>query len=120
MDKESCLANEFEWGALNRVQIEMKVVWPVRVIASRIPRVEIDATEIHNPEERRQIMDDGKLDDVAGGMGDRTYIEPVRSRHWSAFLKEELATGAIRISLHDHGAILQVREKIGRSLGIIA
>ena len=71
--------------------------------------VQINAAEIDHPKQRRQILNDGKIDDVARPVLDRTQLDPRRTRRGRALHEKEFARSAIRISLHHHRAILKMR-----------
>ena len=43
----------------------MQVVGPIDVVAARIPRVQIDAAEVDDPQQRGEAVNDGEVDDVA-------------------------------------------------------
>ena len=43
-----------EGGALDGVEIEVQVVRAVGVVAARVPGVEVDAAEVHHPEQRER------------------------------------------------------------------
>src|SRR5262249_35590622 len=65
---ERRLAHLVEAGAGNGVEIEVQIIGAVYVVAAGVPGIEIDAAEIHYPEQRSQVLHDGKVDDVARGV----------------------------------------------------
>ena len=50
----------------------MQVVGAVDVVAARVPLVEIDAAEVDDPEQRREILDDREVDDAPRRVLDRS------------------------------------------------
>ena len=97
----------------------MQIIGPIDIIAAGIPRVEIDAAEVHNPQQRRQVLDDGKADHVARAVLDRADLDPVGPRRRRPLHEEELAIDAAGIALHHHRAILQMRQQHRRDCGIV-
>ena len=93
------------------IQVEVQVIWPIDIIAFRIPLIEIDASEIDHPEQGGEIVNDRKVDDVARVVLDPASANPVGARHWRTLHEKELSTGAVRIPLHDHRAIADVRQE---------
>src|SRR6185312_5345948 len=89
----------------------MQDIGTIGIVARRIPRVEIDAAQIHDPEQRRQVLDHRKIDDAARSMFDGARLDPVRPWVWSAFHEEALLRDPVRIALHDHRPIVKVREQ---------
>jgi hypothetical protein len=49
----------------------MQVVGAMRVVARRIPLIQIDAAKIDGPQQRREIVDDREFDEIARGVLDR-------------------------------------------------
>jgi hypothetical protein len=77
VDPKSRLAHTAEVGAGYRIEIEVDVIGPIHVVASGIPGIEIDAAEIHEPQKRGKVLNDGKVDYVPGGVLDRTEPDPL-------------------------------------------
>src|SRR5581483_9620007 len=100
-------------------QIEMQVIGAVYVIAARIPRIEIDAAEIDDPEQGTEILDDGEIDDAFRGMLNGAYSNPSRTWRRRAFHEEKFTGSPVRVTLHDHGAVLQVRQQVRRNIRVI-
>ena len=46
------LKHPVEPGALHRVEIEMEIVGTVDIVTACVPGIEIDAAEVHHPEQR--------------------------------------------------------------------
>ncbi len=42
--------NPFEVSSFHRIQVEMQVVRPVHLITTRVPGIQVNATEIHQPQ----------------------------------------------------------------------
>lgn len=97
----------------------MQIVGPIDVVASRIPWIQVDAAQIDDPEQRREIVHDREVDDIARGVLDRTGAKPIGPRFWRALHKEERTARPLRIAFHDHGAASQVRQEDGRDGGVI-
>jgi hypothetical protein len=97
----------------------VKIVRAIVVVAAAVPRVEIDTAEVDHPEQRSEIVDDGEVDDVGFHVTDGAGADPIRAVFGRALHEEKLAFGAIGVALHHHGAILQVRQKPSRDVGIV-
>ena len=97
----------------------MQVVGPIDVVTRRVPLVEIDAAEVDDPEQRRQVVDHRKVDDVARVVIDPAGANPVGPRRRRALHEEELAGGAVRVALHHHRAIADVRQQDRRDVGVV-
>ena len=52
-------------------------------------------------------------------MGDGAELNPVRPRNRRALHEEELARRAVRVALHDHRAIAEVRQQHVRHVGVV-
>ena len=72
------------------------------------------------PEQRRQIVDDGEVDDVARAVLDRAGANPRRPRRRRALHIEEVAGNAVRIALHHHRAVADVRQQNVGDADVIA
>src|SRR5215471_1450620 len=105
MNQQRGFANALEFGALHWIQVEMEIIRTIHVVTTRIPWIQINAAQIDDPQQRGQVAYDREINDAARGVFDGTDLDPVRPWHRRALLKKEIASGAIRISLHDHGAI---------------
>ena len=103
----------------HRVEVEVQVVGAVDVVAARVPLVQVDAAEVDDPEQRRQILHDRKVDDIAGPVLDRAELDPLRAGRGRALHEEELPRRAVRIPLHHHGAIGQVRDQPVRNVRVV-
>jgi hypothetical protein len=86
-DDQSALAYQLERRALAWVEIEMHIVRPVVVVASRVPLIEIDASEVDDPQQRREIIDHRKVDDLLVAVRDRAGANPRRPRLGASFMK---------------------------------
>jgi hypothetical protein len=109
-DQQRDLTNPIEIRARHRIQIEMHVVRPVHVVAAGVPLVQVDAAQVHEPQQRSEVLDHREVDDVSAFVLDGTDIDPVGPRRRRPFHKKEFAGRAVRIALHDHGAVLDVRQ----------
>jgi hypothetical protein len=109
-----------EIRADHRIQIEVQEIGPVIVIAAGIPGVQIDTTQIDQPEQAGEVLGQRKLDHVAAPVNDRTDLGPVRTRPRGALHVEEIALRAVRISLHDDGAIGEMGQEPRRDVSVIA
>ncbi len=65
---------------LDRIEVEMKVIGAVDVVAPRVPRVEVDAAEVDDPQQRGKVADYREIDDVSRGVLDGTDLYPLGSR----------------------------------------
>ena len=97
----------------------MDVVGPVDVVAPRVPLVQVDAAEIHHPEQRGEILDHGEVDDVGRLVLDRAQLDPVRTRRGRALHEEELAPGPVGVALHDHGPVAEMGQQRARDVRVV-
>ena len=47
-----------ERRALAGIEVEVQIVGPIDVVAARIPLVQVDAPEVDDPEQRREVLHD--------------------------------------------------------------
>src|SRR5688500_16262121 len=85
----------------------------------RITLIQVDAYEIDHPHQRSDILDHRKVDDVVVAMIDRARLDPLRSRHGCALHEEKVAVRTVRIALHHHCPILDVRQQVLRHVGVV-
>ena len=117
-ERRQCVTNDERRGAnvvercrRHRIEVEVQVIGAVDVVAARVPRIEIDAAEVDEPKERREILHDRKGNDIARSMRDRARFDPRGTRFRRALHEEPLAGGAVRIALHDHRAVREMRQQ---------
>ena len=114
------LAHPGERRAGTGIEIEVQMVGPVGVVAARVPRVEVDAAQVHDPEERGEVLHHGKGDQVG-----RLVHRSRRSRaspdaaDGRALHEEALPVDAVGIALHHHRAVAEVRQQGGRHVGVV-
>ena len=77
-DLERRVQHLCEGRARDRVQVKVQIVGTVHIIAFGIPLIQIDASQVDDPQEAGEIVDDREVDDVAGAMFDGAYVYPVR------------------------------------------
>ena len=53
-------ADSLEFRARHRIEIEVQIIGPINVIAARVPLIEIDASEIDDPQQRSASCTMGK------------------------------------------------------------
>src|SRR5207249_1438786 len=91
-----------ELRAGSRIEVEVEVVRLVYVVAAGVPLVQIDAAEVHYPEQGRDVIDDGEVDHVGRCVLHGADVEPFRVVRGRVFHKEEVAGRAVGVALHDH------------------
>src|SRR5262245_49667604 len=97
----------------------MDVIGAIHVVARRVPLIEVDAAEIDHPHQRGGILNHREVDDPFRSVIDRADFDPVGARRRRTFHEEELAGRAVRIALHHHRAIVDVREQYIRDIGVV-
>ena len=97
----------------------MQIVGPVDVVTARVPLVQVDATKIDHPHQRRKVLDHWKIYDVPRRVLDMAELNPVGPRRGRTLHKKEVARCAIWIALHHHGAICQMRQQERRNVGVV-
>src|SRR5262249_26157978 len=118
-DDQRGFANVIEGCTRAGVQIEMNVVRTIDVIAARVPLIQVDASEIDYPEQRWHVVDDRKVNDIAGTVRDRTRANPFRTRDGGALHEEGVTRRAIRIAFHDHRPVAYVRYQHRRQIRVV-
>ena len=58
------------------IEIEMKIIRPIDIVAARVPLVEVDAAEVDHPQQRGDILNHREIDDVARVVRDRAGLQP--------------------------------------------
>ena len=109
-----------EADLLAGIEVEVQVIGPIDVVAARIPFVQVDAAQIHDPEQRGQVVDHRKVDHVPGRVLDRARLDPGRPRTGCALHEEEVTGGAVGIALHHHRAVADVGQQHGRDASVVA
>ena len=75
-DEQRRLEDLLERRSRTRIEVEMKIIGPIDVVAARVPLVEVDASEIDDPEQRGDILNHREIDDVARVVLDRAGLQP--------------------------------------------
>ena len=107
------LDNAIEGRAVAGIEIEVHVVRPVDVVAGGVPLIQIDAAEIDHPHQRGEILDHREQDDALRSVIDLADLDPRGARLRRALHEEEFARGAVRIALHHHRTVADVRQQHG-------
>jgi len=84
------------------------------IVTPRVPRVQVDASQIDEPQQRCEILDDRKCDDVARAVRDRARLDPWRTRLRGPLHEKALARSTVGIALHHHRAVGEMRQQHGR------
>ena len=116
---ERGLGDPREGDVLAGIEVEVEVVGSIDVVAARVPLIQVDAAEVHDPEESGHVLNDREVDDVTRSVLDGAGLDPLGPRRRCAFHEEERAGSAVGVALHDHGAVAQVRQQGGRDLQIV-
>ena len=101
------------------IEIEVHVIGPIDVVASRVPLVEIDTPQIDDPHQRGPILNHRKIDDSARAVLDVADLDPVRPRAGRPLHEEELPRRPVRIAFHDHGAVTKMRQQHCRDVRVV-
>ena len=97
----------------------MQIVGPVNIVAAGVPLIKINAPEIDYPQQGRQVLDHGKVNDVSRRMIDGADLHPRGSRRRRMLHEKEVARRPVGVSLHDHGPIPEVRKKHRRHISVV-
>src|SRR5262245_45741352 len=97
----------------------MEIVGPIDLVARRIPLIEVDATEVDNPHQRRAILNHRKRNDAFRSVIDPADLDPRRPWLRRALHEEEVARGPMRVPLHHHRAVADVRQQHGGDIGVV-
>ena len=84
----------------------MEQVGQIGVIATRVPRVEIDAAEVDQPEQAGEILDyrESLRRWRRGGRMSQVGIH-VGFGVGGMFLEKKFAEGSVGVAFHDHGSV---------------
>ena len=118
-DDQRALAHLLERRALTRVKVEVYEVRPIDVVAFRVPLVQIDAPEIDDPKQRRQVVNNRKVERVARPVLDNARADPVRPRRRRPLHEEEWTCHTVGIALHHHCAVADVWKQHGRYIRVV-
>jgi hypothetical protein len=118
-DDQGGLDDFLERGAVTGVEVEMQVVGRIDVVARGVPLVQVDAPEVHHPQQRCLVLDHREVDDVAVAVIDPARLDPRRPRRRCALHEEEGPAGAVRIALHHHRAVTDVRQQDVGDVGVV-
>ncbi len=113
------LAYLIEGRALPGVEIEVDIVGTIDIVTPCVPLIEVDAPQVDQPEQRGHVVDDREIDDVAGLVLDGARANPGGTRHRRPLHEEEFARGTVRITLHHHRAVPDVRKQDSRNVRVI-
>src|ERR1700735_535858 len=113
------LENSFEFCPFNRIEIKLQKIGTVNIVAARVPGIQVNAAKIHNPHERRNVLDHREVDHISRAVLDGTHWNGRRPAGRGALHEEKSTVDAIWIALHDHGAVYQVRHQVRRNVEII-
>ncbi len=94
-------ADVLEGDAGRRVEIDAKLVGVVEVVRAHRVRVQVDAAEVHDPEELRRVAHDDLPRGAARRERELHRLDPVGVLLRRALLVEGLALRAVDISLQD-------------------
>src|ERR1043166_7310899 len=103
VDHDCGFTHLFPAGFLYRIEVEVKIIGPVHVVAAGIPLIEIDTAEVNDPKQRTEIADGREMDDIWGGMLIRARLDPIRTGLRSTLHEEKSPAGAVRVAFHHHG-----------------
>ena len=118
VDYRSGLQHLVPGRSLDRIEIKVKVIGTVDIVTAGIPWVQVYAAQIDHPQERADIPDHWKIDDVAGSMLDAAGLDPFGSGRRGALHEEKIAPDSVGITLHDHGAVSEMWEQHMRDVQI--
>jgi hypothetical protein len=71
------------------IEVEVQVVGSVDIVAPRVPLVQVDASEVDHPQERRPVLDHREIDDVAGAVRDRAGLDQDGRGVGARFMKKK-------------------------------
>src|SRR5207237_3723498 len=101
------------------IEIEVYIVRSIHVVTRGVPLIQIDAAEIDDPQECGFVLDHWKVDHVPAAVIDPADLDPRRAWRRSALHEEERAGGAVRIPLHHHRAVADVRQERAGDVGVV-
>src|SRR5205809_6999079 len=107
-------------GRLFRIQIDEAPVGTREVIDTAWPDVQRDRTEVHQVDERLDVVRDEVLDVALRILApDRNRLNPVGNEPGRVFLIERLAVDAVGIAGQYDGTFLQIRQQPGRHRTVV-
>jgi hypothetical protein len=100
------------------IKVEVHIVGLMDVIALRVPLIEVNAAKVHDPEQGCNVVDDGKVDDVARLVLDGTCLEPRGMRLGYALHEEALPARPIGVALHHHRPLGEMWQEMRSHVGV--
>ena len=77
-----------ERGVRNGVKVEVQIIRPVHVVTLRVPLIQIDASQVNDPEQAGEIIDNREVDDVSRSVLNRADVHPIGLARRRAFMKK--------------------------------
>jgi hypothetical protein len=112
-------AHHRERRSFDGIEVEVQIVGPVRVVAARVPLVEVDAAQVDRPQQSGGVVDDRKIDHTARAMFDRTAAQPRRAARRRTLHVEVIAADPIGIALEHHRAAGQIGHDERRDVRVV-
>ncbi len=106
---------------LERVEVEEQVVGVRRVLAARVQRVHLDAAEVRDEQQRREVVDDEVVDHAGLRVlaQHAAAADPVGRVRRRRLLVEEAAREAVGHPLHRERASLEVGQDERRHVAVV-
>jgi hypothetical protein len=119
LERVECLPREVRHldhvgeGAATRVEVEDDLVGPVRRVAARRPRVQVDAPELDHPQEREVVVHERVLDERPAARARRLGARRDPVRHFGRRILDPLERAARHrvVPLHRERPVPQVRQQ---------
>jgi len=88
---------------LELVEVQPQFIRMFQVISPDGARVEVDASQVHDPEKLGRVAHNDLSSGSPGGKPQSHRFDPLRARGRSSLLEEGLAGGAIHVTLEHNG-----------------
>ena len=125
LDEQRDLHRLLETDVGRRIEIEEHEVGTVRLVDARVPRVHVDATHVHHPEQAQLVVHEREVHPLLlarrlarrdeGAVG----RDPVRHVRRRVFLEEPPGLDPVGPAHHRERAVLQVRDEDGRNRAVV-
>src|SRR5437667_12586614 len=95
-------AHIFEAHTRAGVEIHSQLIGMIEIVCADGMRIQIDASEVDDPEELCGVADDNLSRRAAGRKTQLHGLDPVGMTVWRPLLKKRLALGAVHVTLEDN------------------
>ena len=102
-----------------RIEVDAQLIGMIEVPAADRPRIEVDAAEVHRPDEMGEVGRAQLLGRPAARERDGRRLQPLRSGLGHPLLEEEVALRAVREAFEDRGTQVHPTQRTGADRQVV-